>query len=86
MHFEVTSHPVHYRVMKSYSLQDDINLPDEKKVPLRAWNIYIKRNVLDMQVSVGKVARSPEMTGYKLHKLQASTSENLILDNCVDYF
>ena len=73
MHFEVTSHPVNYRVMKSYSLQHDMNLTDEKEAPLRAWDIPMKRNMLDMQVSVRKVARSPAMTGYNLHKLQAST-------------
>lgn len=89
MHFEITPHPVNYRMISSYflpSLQDDMNLTDEKKAPLRAWDIPMKRNMLDMQVTAGKVARSPEMTGYNLHKLQASTFENLIFDNCIDFF
>lgn len=89
MHFEITSHPVNYRIICSYflpSLQDDMNLTDEKKAPLRARDIPMKRDLMDMQVSVGKVVGSSATTGYKLNKLQASTFENLILDNCVDFF
>lgn len=70
MHFEITPHPVNYRMISSYflpSLQDDMNLTDEKKAPLRAWDIPMKRNMLDKQVSVGKVVGSSTMTGYKLN-------------------
>ncbi|XP_078323555.1 protein diaphanous homolog 2-like isoform X6 [Crassostrea virginica] len=39
---------------KFEQLLDDMNLTDEKKAPLRAWDIPMKRNMLDMQVTAGK--------------------------------
>lgn len=35
-------------------LLDDMNLTEEKKAPLRAWDMPMKRNMLTMQVTAGK--------------------------------
>lgn len=39
-----------------------MNLSEEKKAPLRAWDMPMKRNMLAMQVTAGKVAACSEFT------------------------
>lgn len=44
-----------------------MNLTEEKKAPLRAWDMPMKRNMLTMQVTAGKVAACSELLVWDLY-------------------